>query len=1523
MLRKYSFLVTFFVALALMLGVLSTANAECVGGSPDGVWEPDEGEECDAGLNGLGCDDECQIVSGYECSLDIDFSKLSVTEYTSNDASWDIGTFEAEQTKNTVNPTFAYFNANAKAKVYNIGMSVNQTTYDGEDANGDDDFIGFVLGFDPSGYASDPATKYLLIDWKAREQRTASGPNNRVYSPQGLRLSYVEGQPTLGNSGSSSFWVKSDQRADSKIRHLEWASGYHENESTAPGAPQNPPNPTYGNTGWDNLGQTYIFTIDYSDNRLLVKVRKDKAGANQETVFDVAAADFLDDNNDPLFPNGFPSGEIAFYGLSQAKVVYSLGHDIAGGDRTSVCEGECGDGLHVEGEECDGQAGCNQDSCHWVVSVDSDDFVTYASTPAIVGEGSVGGSVKVVIRDANNDVVDTVTAIVDGDGEWSATPNNTLPPGEYTFEVEQQDAKLAKTTASGSFSIVALTLDTPVDNAVFGGPSFVNNDYKVPVSGTGIPGTTVIVTADATSPGVSVVVDANGNWVADLEIPGNGPHTIQANSVDEQGHDADEQEINITIDLGISVAIDSPADGSTVSEPVTTITGTGKPGAHIEVTIGSETLATTVAQDGSWSVTPANPLTNGVFTVEVETEDALGNTGSDQSTFTVHVNACDNTNNCDANATCIDLGSEGLYDCECNPGYVGDGFNCNPGVSAVDDNLYLYVDGSRKFDPLANDTNYDASTFELLVLPQYGTITGPGSDGYYTYTVNEGFVGNDTATYKICDGIGVDASCDTAVLHIYIYDFSVAIDTPAHGSEHSTAVTEITGTGEVGEDVVVTIEDGETITTTVDGNGNWSVELTTPLTNDTFTATATIKGAYGTVQAESTFTVHVNACEEGTFICGPNFVCEDAGSGGNYNCVCAPGFILVGSDCVAAPQVTIDAPGDGEIITTGTPDIFGTANPNSPVEVFIDGVSIGTTTSDSDGEWTLTPDDWTDQPATPLEDGDYEISATVTTDSGDASDKIDVTVNTDVCGEDLNSCELNSTCEDYGNGVFDCVCDEGYVNDADELCALAPYVTINAPADGSVIRTTTPTLRGNANPNSTVEISIDGAVVGTATTDADGNWTFTVPTGSELSEGDGPYIFTATTSVGDVEAEDTTTLYLDSSAHVIIETPHEGDEVSTTPTVKGSAIPNAEITIVIRGEELGTTTADENGQWKWTAPDELESGPAEIVAIDKDNDEQDSVNVLIGDIESVVIVTPEDGSSTTNPTPPVSGTGEPNTDVTISVDGDVVVTVPVDENGNWTWTPEDDLTPGEHILTAEGVGGSEDEVTVTITKIPTVITTPDDGSSADDTTPTVTGTAEPNTDVTIIVDGENVGTVPVDEDGNWTWTPEDELTPGEYPIKAVGENGTEDEITITVTDGATETAVKITGPADGSTSDGTSTVTGTGEPNTDITIVVDGKDVGTVPVDENGNWTWTPDTPLEDGQRTIEARGEDGSSDSITLHIGSDIQDQDGAPDSDVALTGGRFLSCASAGEGAASTAWMLLAAGLALMLRRRRTPLA
>lgn len=131
--------------------------------------------------------------------------------------------------------------------------------------------------------------------------------------------------------------------------------------------------------------------------------------------------------------------------------------------------------------------------------------------------------------------------------------------------------------------------------------------------------------------------------------------------------------------------------------------------------------------------------------------------------------------------------------------------------------------------------------------------------------------------------------------------------------------------------------------------------------------------------------------------------------------------------------------------------------------------------------------------------------------------------------------------------------------------------------------------------------------------------------------------------------------------------------------------------------------------------------------------------------------------------------------------------------------------------------------------------------------------------------------------------------------------------------------VVITGPADQTeTTDTTPTVTGTGEPNTEVTIEVDGKIVGKVPVDANGVWSWTPSEDLEKGKHAITAKGSNGSTDSITLTI---LDETGPDPDLDnLSVSGGRvFGACSSANPSAPATTLWVLCMGIALARLRRR----
>ncbi|MBM7567176.1 Ig-like domain-containing protein [Paenibacillus sacheonensis] len=161
------------------------------------------------------------------------------------------------------------------------------------------------------------------------------------------------------------------------------------------------------------------------------------------------------------------------------------------------------------------------------------------------------------------------------------------------------------------------------------------------------------------------------------------------------------------------------------------------------------------------------------------------------------------------------------------------------------------------------------------------------------------------------------------------------------------------------------------------------------------------------------------------------------------------------------------------------------------------------------------------------------------------------------------------------------------------------------------------------------------------------------------------------------------------------------------------------------------------------------------------------------------------------------------------------------------------------------------------------VASPDEGQSMSDATPTVSGMAEANSTVTIVLDGADAGTTTAASGGGWTWTPGTALADGTHTVStratdAAG-NTSSASAAITFTVDQTLPGVPvITAPAAGeSTTDTTPTVSGTAEGNTAVTVILDGTDSGTTTAEADGDWTLTPGTALAEGAHTVSARTKD------------------------------------------------------------------
>ncbi|MFC0197083.1 Ig-like domain-containing protein [Microbacterium arthrosphaerae] len=463
----------------------------------------------------------------------------------------------------------------------------------------------------------------------------------------------------------------------------------------------------------------------------------------------------------------------------------------------------------------------------------------------------------------------------------------------------------------------------------------------------------------------------------------------------------------------------------------------------------------------------------------------------------------------------------------------------------------------------------------------------------------------------------------------------------------------------------------------------------------------------------------------------------------------------------------------------------------------------------------------------------------------------------------------------------------------DTTAPAAPVVV--APANGSTTADSTPTISGTAVPGSTVTVRIDGsAIAPTATADGSGNW-MTAPT---LADGSHTVNAVAADAVGNTSpVSNTNTFTVDTTAPAapVVVTPADGSTTADdTPTVSGTAEAGATVTVSIDGAAIApAATADGSGNWSVTAPTLADGAhTANAVATDAGGNTSPVSNTNTFTVDTAapaapVITTPVNNAVLNDATPPIGGTAEAGATVTVTIDG-VVAGTTTATGGNWTFTPGEPLADGPHTVVATAAdaagntSGPSDAVAFVVdTAAPAapIITSPANDDVLTDSTPTITGSAEADSTVTVIIDGEVAGTTTADGTGAWSFTPASPLADGEHTVTATardaaGNTGPEAEEVIFTIDTVAPLAPVITAPVGGSTTnDATPAITGTAEPGSTVTVVIDGTTAGTTTADGTGAWTFTPASPLADGEHTVSATATDAAgqvspaSDEVTFTV--------------------------------------------------------
>ncbi|KQU16345.1 hypothetical protein ASG63_11170 [Methylobacterium sp. Leaf94] len=473
----------------------------------------------------------------------------------------------------------------------------------------------------------------------------------------------------------------------------------------------------------------------------------------------------------------------------------------------------------------------------------------------------------------------------------------------------------------------------------------------------------------------------------------------------------------------------------------------------------------------------------------------------------------------------------------------------------------------------------------------------------------------------------------------------------------------------------------------------------------------------GTAEAGATVTISDNGIVLGTAVADTNGVFSftpgaDLAQGANNFTVTArdlAGNVSVPSTAVA---LTIDslAPGAPTItafagtITDATPTITGTAESGATVTVRSDALVLGTVVAAADGSFSLTP-------TVPLPNGPANLTATAQDGAGNLSPPSVVTqvvIDTRVPG--------------------------------------APVVDYVAPTNDD-----TPVITGTALAGDLITITSGANPVGFGTVGLDGRFsvTLTVP----LAEGTNALEVRATSLGGLVSPAAPVTVLVDTVGPLAPSiTAFAGPTNDTTPAITGTAEAGSTVTILDNGIAIGTAVAGMNGGFSFTPTTPLTAGSNVLTATAQD---------LVGNVSapSAAVALTIDGVApdapaitiaaglTNDATPTITGTAEAGSTVTISDNGTVLGTAVADTNGVFSFTPAANLAQGANSLTvtardlAGNVSVASGAVALTIDSVaPDAPVITNAAGLTNDATPTITGTAEAGSTVTISDNGTVLGT---------------------------------------------------------------------------------------------------------------------------------------------------------------------------------------
>ncbi|EMX8190112.1 non-fimbrial adhesin SiiE [Salmonella enterica subsp. enterica serovar Infantis] len=1083
-------------------------------------------------------------------------------------------------------------------------------------------------------------------------------------------------------------------------------------------------------------------------------------------------------------------------------------------------------------------------------------------------------------------------AAVFTNGQWRFTPSASWADGSYQLAVVVED--LAGNVKESAPFEVRIDTTTTINNIVLLNDTGVQNDqltnvakpsFRIDVPGDVIQ---VRVTLDGGANWNVIRKNADGQWIFDSpNTLVDGTYTLRVEATDQAGNiankdlvfniDTNIQVPTIALDAGQDTGANTADNITNISRPTFTIGNVDPDVIKVVVTIdGHDYNATKVG--AGWQFTPGNAIPDGSYNITVTVEDKAGNTATskplpvviDTTAEIESVTLVTDSGDSDVdNITKVDKPQFSIVTAddithvrvkidnaanwiELTKG--GDGrWIFNVGSALPDGKHTLLVDVTDIAGNVAQETlqfTIDTTLREPTIVLDPTHDTGDDTNDNLTRINKPVFIiGN------------VDNDVSHIVVHIDGRDYTIentggnltfTPDQPLSDGQHtiSVTVTDIAGNTKTSAELQIEIDTQvqiDSVTLTTDSGVNdhdnvtnatrTSFEIATPddvtsvlVSFDGVNWTPISKNAAGqweftagSALPDGHYTLHVQATDR-------------AGNTANSTLGFTVDTQIDGLSVVMLDDAGKDST-DGITNITSPRFEISAREPLQSVTVILNGKS-STLTQGAGNKWLFTPD-------TPLVDGTYKIEIVAEDIAGNKiSKEVSFTIDTIVSDPSIDLLDADDTGESAVDNITS--------------VTKPRFVIGNVPADID-----------------TVVIRING-VSYPVTANGNNLWEFQVPVA--LNDG----VYEAVVVFRDIAGNTSETklpFTIDTTTSVSVRMEPASDTGSSNsdnltnkqnPKFEGTAEPNAKLVITIVDDKSGrevlkhTITVGADGNWSVT-PNILPDGMYTINVVATDvagNTAQTQERFTIDTVTidpTIRLSDPsiDDQYEATSLRPEFKGLAEAFSTIMIQWDGKVVGSANANANGEWSWTPPSVLAPGSYVVSivAKDKAGNESSQVDFPVVIPVIDVTPptiklseesDSGALGDFTTnnktPTLVGNTLPNAIVSIYVDGVKVGEATADTAGRYTFQLS-EMKDGHYVVQVGIVNPRDNsELRSTAVDVTIDTEVaelvwNISGMHEGGyINTVTPEIGGTSEPNSKITIFVNGVEKAIAYTTGAGHW---------------------------------------------------------------------------------------